>query len=95
MYRDKDQVNKAKIENAPQQYSAKHLTEDGCSQSRIIQEIMQISSRASRWYGHQEETVTANIENKTAKVESISSDMASERRQPVQILAEENRHTEH
>ena len=40
---------------------------------------------ASRWYGHQEETVTANIENKTAEVESISSDMASERRQPVQI----------
>ena len=40
---------------------------------------------ASRWYGHQEETVTANIENKTAEVESISSDMASERRQPVQM----------
>ena len=40
---------------------------------------------ASRWYGHQEETVTANIENQTAKVQNISSDMASERRQPVQM----------
>ena len=40
---------------------------------------------AGRWYGHQEETITANIENKTAKVGSISSDMASERRQPVQM----------
>ena len=40
---------------------------------------------ASRWYGHLEETVTANIENKTAHVGSISSDMASERRQPVQM----------
>ena len=39
---------------------------------------------ASRWYGHQEETITAKIENKTAEVESISSDRASERRQPVQ-----------
>ena len=40
---------------------------------------------ASRWYGHQEETITANIENKTAEVGSISSDMASERRQSVQM----------
>ena len=48
---------------------------------------------ASRWYGHQEETVTANIENVTAEVESISSDMASERRQPVQ-MGQGNRHTE-
>ena len=40
---------------------------------------------ASRSNGHQEETVTANIENKTAEVESTSSDMASERRQPVQM----------
>ena len=32
-----------------------------------------------------EETVTANIENKTAEVGSISSDTASERRQPVQM----------
>ena len=44
-----------------------------------------VQQRASRWYGHQEETVTANIENETAEVESISSDMASERRQPVQM----------
>ena len=29
--------------------------------------------------------ITANIENETAEVESISSDMASERRQPVQM----------
>ena len=29
---------------------------------------------ASRWYGHQEETVTANVENETAEVESISSE---------------------
>ena len=39
----------------------------------------------SRWYGRQEETITANIENETAEVESISSDMASERRQSVQM----------
>ena len=40
---------------------------------------------ASRWYGHQEETTTANIENKTAEVGSTSSDVASERRQKVQM----------
>ena len=40
---------------------------------------------ASRWYVHQGETVTANIENETAEVGSISSDTASERRQPVQM----------
>ena len=38
-----------------------------------------------RWYGHQEETISANIENQTAEVGSISSDMASEREQPVQM----------
>ena len=43
-------------------------------------------SVASRWYGHQEETVTANMENKAAEVGSTSSDIAlSERRHPVQM----------
>ena len=41
-------------------------------------------ARASRCCGHQEETITANIESETSEVESISSDMASERRQPAQ-----------
>ena len=64
---------------------------ESCSQFQSIQETMQLSSGASRWSGHQEQTITANIENETAMVESISWDMASERRQP--ILAEGNRHT--
>ena len=58
-----------------------------CSQSRSIQEPMKFSSRGNpiRRYGHQEETLTTNIESETAEVESISSDMASECRQPVQM----------
>ena len=39
---------------------------------------------ASRWYGHQEDTVIANIEKKTAEVGRISTDIASVGRQPVQ-----------
>ena len=31
-------MNKEKIEKAQQQYDAKHLTEESCSQSRSIQE---------------------------------------------------------
>ena len=31
MYRDKDEVNKVKIEKAPHQYNAEHLTEESCS----------------------------------------------------------------
>ena len=42
-YRDKDEVNKAKLEKAPQKYDAKHLTEESCSQSRSIQELMHLS----------------------------------------------------
>ena len=48
MYQDKDEVNKAKIEKALQQYNAKHLTEARCSQSRSIQESMQMSSRGKQ-----------------------------------------------
>ena len=40
---------------------------------------------ASRRYGNQEGTVSENIENKTAEVGSISSDMASGCRQPGQV----------
>ena len=45
-YRDKDEVNK--IERAPLQYDAKHLTEESCSQSGSIQEPMQMSSRGKQ-----------------------------------------------
>ena len=41
----RDEVNKAKMEKAPQQYNAKHLTEKSCSQSRSIQKPMQLSNR--------------------------------------------------
>ena len=47
---------------------------ESCSQSRSIQEPTHLSSR-----GKQMVSITANIENETAEVESISSDMASER----------------
>ena len=60
-------MNKAKIEKAPQQYNSKHLTEESCSQSRSIQEPMQMSSRGKQM------------------VKPSGSDMASERRQPVQM----------
>ena len=42
------EVNKAKIETAPQQHNAKHLTEESCSQSRSILEPMQVSSRGKQ-----------------------------------------------
>ena len=48
-YRDKDDVNKAKIEIAPQQSNAKHLTLASCSQSRRVQESMQLSSRGKAY----------------------------------------------
>ena len=80
-YRDKDEVNKAKIEKAAQQWNAKQFVEESCSQSRSIQDPMQLSSGSKQMYGHQEETITANIdsteaaiENKAAEVESISSE---------------------
>ena len=41
-------MNKAKIERAPQQYDAKHLTEESCCQPRSIQEPMQLSSRGKQ-----------------------------------------------
>ena len=36
------------IDKAPQQYDAKHLTEESCSQSRSIQELLQLSSRSKQ-----------------------------------------------
>ena len=47
-YQDKDEVNKAKIEGAPQQYIAKHFIEESCSQSRSIHEPMELSSRCTQ-----------------------------------------------
>ena len=44
-------MNKAKIEKTPQQYKAKHITEENCSQSRSIQEPMQLSSRSKQMVG--------------------------------------------
>ena len=47
-YRDKDKVNKAKIEGTPQQCNTKHFTGESCSQSRSIKEPMQLSSRGKQ-----------------------------------------------
>ena len=80
-------MNKAKIQKAPH-----HGRTVQCDTHREKLQPPEASknrcscpARASRWCGHQEETITANIENETAEVESISSDMAFERRQPVQM----------
>ena len=78
-------MNKAKIEKAPQPYIAKHITEKVAASPEASKNQCSCPAGASRWYGHQEETIAANIENETAEVESISSDMASERGQPVQM----------
>ena len=82
---DKDKVNKAKIEKAPQPYIAKHITKKTAASPEASKNRCSCPAKASTWYGHQEETITANIENETAEVESISSDMAPQRRQPVQM----------
>ena len=70
-YRDKNEVNKAKIEKAPQQYDAKHF----------IQDPMQLSSGSKQTVWPSGGTITATIdstetavENKVAEVESISSE---------------------
>ena len=78
-------MNEAKIEKAPQPYTAKHITEKAAASPQTSKNRCSCPAEASRWYGHQEETIIANTENETAEVESISSDMASERRQPVQM----------
>ena len=78
-------MNKAKIEKAPQPYIAKHITVKAAASPEASKNRCSCPAGASIWYGHQEETITANIGNETAEVESISSDMASERRQPVQM----------
>ena len=78
-------MNKAKIEKARQPYNAKHITEKATASPEASKNRCSCPAGASRWYGHQEDTSTANIENETAEVESISSDMASECRQPVQM----------
>ena len=78
-------MNKARIEKAPQPYNAKHTTEKAAASPEASKNQCGGPAGAIRWYGHQEEIITANIENETAEVESIRSDMASERRQPVQM----------
>ena len=78
-------MNKAKIEKVPQSYNAKHITEKAAASPEASKNRCSCPAGPSRWYGHQKETITANIVNETAEVESDSSDMASERRQPVQM----------
>ena len=63
----------------------KHITEKAAASPEASKNRCSCPAGASRWYGHQKETITANIVNETAEVESDSSDMASERRQPVQM----------
>ena len=53
---DKDEVSKAKIERAPQQYDAKRITEDSCSQPVPKHPRIRCPGGASRWYGQQEKT---------------------------------------
>ena len=76
-HRDKDEVKKAKIERARQHYNAKHFIEESCSQSRSVQEPMQLSSRCKQmvWPSggsnyRELDSRKAAIENKAAEVES-------------------------
>ena len=72
-YRDKDEVNKAKIEKTQQQYDAKHFTEECCSQDRSTQEPLQLCSNGNQITANIDST-EAVIENKATEVESISSE---------------------
>ena len=72
---DREVPRQGRSEQGEDQYNVPEASKNRCK----------CPAGASRWRGHQEEAATANIENKKAEVGSISSDMASERRQPVQM----------
>ena len=109
-YQDKDEVNKAKIEGAPQQYIAKHFIEESCSQSRSIHEPMELSSRCTQvvWPSGGNncrqhpfnkscylEQGSQGREQDFRKSEAELSYIVETLQIEISILEEGNRHTEH